>query len=247
MLVALVLLITTAWVYLIYLNFDMGQSDQGPMTAMTQPQPWSISDWLFMFLMWAIMMVGMMSPSAAPTILLYTGLLRRRSKPTTRFAERPSTLAIVFLSGYLLVWTGFSVGATSLHWLLDQLSLLSPMMVSANSKLSGLILVVAGIYQWLPPKDACLKHCRSPIDFISQHWRIGQSGALWMGVQHGIYCLGCCWVLMLLLFVGGVMNLIWIALITVMVLVEKFFPQGDKISKGSGIVLATIGFLLVVT
>lgn len=242
----LVLMISLAWIYLIYLAFDMDTGGQEHMNATMQQHSWSVSDWVFAYFMWAIMMVGMMLPSAAPTILLYTGLIRRRSKTISVITETPAFLALVFLSGYLFVWTGFSAGATGLHWLLEQMALVSPMMVSANSTLNGVILIAAGIYQWLPIKDTCLNHCRSPVEFVSQHWRTGPVGALRMGFEHGVYCLGCCWVLMALLFVGGVMNLLWIALIAGIVFIEKIVPRGDIVGRWGGVGLGISGVAILV-
>lgn len=244
--VSLFILVGLAWLYLISLAASMDMSGSMQMSSMMQPHPWSASDWIFMFFMWAIMMVGMMLPSAAPTILLYTGLIRRRTKAESGPEGSPSVLALIFLSGYMLVWTGFSAGATWLHWLLEQSSLVSPMMVSASSMLNGVILIGAGIYQWLPIKDTCLSHCRSPVDFVSQHWRTGASGALKMGLEHGLYCLGCCWVLMALLFVGGVMSLLWIALIAGIVFIEKIVPRGDLIGRWGGVCLVTTGLAILI-
>jgi predicted metal-binding membrane protein len=130
------------------------------------------------------------------------------------------------MSGYLVVWTGFSALATTLQWALEQATLLSAMMVSTSPLLGGALLITAGAYQMTPLKQACLIHCRSPVQFLSSHWRKGTGGAFRMGLAHGLYCLGCCWVLMVLLFVGGVMNLLWIAALAGFVLAEKIIPRG---------------------
>ncbi len=151
-----------------------------------------------------------------------------------------------FFAGYLTVWTSFSVGATALQWVLEQLALLSPMMVSTSPLLGGLVLILAAIYQWTPYKDACLKYCRSPVWFLSTHWRDGTWGAYLMGLEHGMYCLGCCWVLMAILFVGGVMNLLCVAAITIFVLVEKVAPFGRAISRAATVILLLSGGAMII-
>ena len=143
--------------------------------------------------------------------------------------------------GYLLVWFAFSLGATALEWGLDEASLLSETMALGTMLLAGGVLVAAGIYQWTPLKDTCLRHCRSPVSFLVQNWREGTLGAIWTGVRHGSFCLGCCWMLMALLFVGGVMNLVWIGAIALLVLIEKTVPWGGRMSRITGIVLAGCG------
>jgi predicted metal-binding membrane protein len=190
--------------------------------------------------MWAVMMVGMMLPGAAPTILAYGALVRKNGE---RGAVLPA--AWIFISGYLAVWTGFSVAATLLQIALEKAALLTPMMVSANRGLSAAILVAAGIYQWLPFKARCLRHCQNPLQFFLTHWRPGAAGTLRMGVESGTWCLGCCWALMLILFVAGVMNLLWIALITGFVLVEKLLPAGRFGSTVSGALFVLAGLVVL--
>ena len=226
-----------AWLYL----FDMAADMNAMMAAMpNMPAPdWDASYGLAMLLMWAIMMVAMMLPSASPAILIYQGIARKAARDGQAVA--PTWL---FTSGYLLVWTLFSVAATLAQWGLSSTSLLSPMMVSTSALLGAGLLITAGFYQWTPLKNACLRHCRSPLEFISSHWRKCRGGALLMGWQHGLYCLGCCWVLMTLLFVGGVMNLLWIALISVFVLVEKLLPYGDVGGKLVGGLMIAAGIAL---
>ena len=208
------------------------------MTGMGMPgmEAWSPVEPFLLFLMWATMMVAMMLPSAAPTILLVATVLRRRREQAS-----PAASISVFVAGYLLVWTGFSAVAALAQWGLHRTALLSPAMASTSPVLVGILLIVAGTYQWLPIKAACLAHCRSPLTFIGSHWREGTSGALEMGVRHGLYCLGCCWALMLLLFVAGVMNLLWIAVIAALVLVEKVVPAGLWIGRVTGLLLAGWG------
>jgi predicted metal-binding membrane protein len=147
--------------------------------------------------------------------------------------------------GYLLVWTGFSAFATLTQWGLHTAALLSPMMVSTSSILGGILLLAAGIFQLTSLKHACLTHCRSPIGFLITHWREGTRGSLIMGLEHGTYCLGCCWILMALLFVAGVMNLIWVAIIAVFVLAEKVLPSGDLVGRVAGGMLVLAGIVLL--
>ena len=230
-----------AWLYLVWMAYAM--PGMGGMAEMAMPmiEPWSAADWLAMFLMWAIMMVAMMLPSAAPLILLYD---RVRERQEAKGASLAGTG--VFALGYLLAWTLFSLGATFAQWALEQAALLSPMMTSASPWLGGGLLIAAGIYQWTPLKHACLVHCRSPITFLGHHWRPGGMGALRMGLHHGLYCVGCCWVLMALLFVGGVMNLLWIALLAAFVLLEKVLPQGELFARVSAVLLAGAGVVVMI-
>jgi predicted metal-binding membrane protein len=211
-----------------------------PGMAMGIPA-WDGSYALSMFLMWAIMMVGMMLPSVAPTVLIYAGIANKAARDGSPIA--PTGL---FVMGYLFMWIVFSLLATLLQWQLDEAALLSPMMVSNSAALGAGLLIAAGLYQWLPVKDACLEHCRNPVHFISAHWRKGNGGAVLMGLHHGAYCLGCCWVLMGLLFLGGVMNLLWIAAITVFVLLEKLLDSGIVTSRlaGAAMVCTGVGFVL---
>jgi predicted metal-binding membrane protein len=236
---ALILITTLAWAYLLSLYLQMGAMPS-PM-AMTAIKPWSADDFILMFAMWTIMMAGMMLPSAAPMILLYSQAQRQQASaawcsPVTAFSL-----------GYLAIWTLFSAAATALQWLLQREALLSPMMVSNSQALSGALLIVAGIYQCSPLKQACLRQCRSPLLFIQHHWRSGTLGAFSMGLRHGAYCLGCCWSLMLLLFVAGVMNLLWIALLSAFVLTEKLFYQRLVHTWASALLLILAGLLLLLT
>ncbi|PKB72351.1 MAG: hypothetical protein BZY87_00760 [SAR202 cluster bacterium Io17-Chloro-G6] len=222
-----------AWGYTIYVaqsNADMG-SAMG--MAMGNTRSWSGVDFGLMFVMWAVMMVAMMVPSAAPMILLFATVNRRR-----REQSRPFVSTGVFLSGYVVVWSVFALGATLGNWGLHQASLLSSMMGGSSSGyLGGGLLLTAGIFQWSRLKYVCLTHCRSPLSFLMSDWREGAAGAFKMGLQHGRYCLGCCWVLMALLFVLGVMNLVWIAALAAFVLAEKVAPAGEKVSRITGVLL----------
>ena len=185
-------------------------------------------------------MVGMMLPSTLPMTLFYAAIVRKNR-------ERGTVLPTVWLftGGYLLVWTAFSLGATTLQVLFEELQLASSMMVATSKWLSGAILIGAGTYQWSRLKDKCLAQCRSPIQFITGHWQEGRLGALRMGATHGLYCLGCCWAIMLLLFVGGVMNLLWVAIIAGFILLEKLVPHGRLVGRISGLGLIAGGVILL--
>jgi predicted metal-binding membrane protein len=186
--------------------------------------------------MWVVMMVAMMVPSAAPSILLFANVARSR-----KARGAPTASALVFTLGYLLVWAAYATMAAIVQYELHQLALLSPEMSSTSPWLGGGLLLLAGIYQWLPSKGACLSHCRSPFGVFSHEWREGVTGALVMGVRHGSYCVGCCWAVMALLFVAGVMNLLWVAAIAIFVLIEKLGPGSRIIGRLSGILLMAWG------
>ena len=192
--------------------------------------------------MWVVMMVAMMLPSAAPTILLFSTVSSRRRQQGV-----PAVPAAVFTAGYLLVWSLYAVLAAGVQWELHRHLLLSPAMASASPALTGGLLVAAGLYQWLPMKRTCLSYCRSPLGFFSSEWRDGVDGALWMGMRHGTICLGCCWLLMALLFVAGVMNLLWVAGIAAFVLVEKLVPPGRLVSGSAGVILLAWGAWVLLT
>ena len=222
-----------AWVYVAHRSATMK-----PHAAMAMPAAGSggAGELAWLIAMWAVMMVAMMLPSAAPAILLFAGVTRRR-----REQGRPAVSAVVFGAGYLAVWTGFSAVAGLTQLLLHRAALLSPAMASATPTLGGALLIAAGVYQWLPLKGTCLTHCRSPLGFFSHAWREGAAGALLMGLRHGLYCVGCCWLLMALLFVAGVMNLLWVAAIAGFVLVEKVVPGGWVLGKVAGALLVAWG------
>ncbi len=250
-----------AWIYILSgagmsMNpFDMTTLSlvphQNAGMAMNMPEmnmvvgAWSLSQWITVFMMWWIMMIAMMVPSASPMVLLYARVLRHAQKNNQIIHFAIPTTA--FVSGYLISWFGFSVAATTLQWLLEQNDLLSMKMISNNTWLSGCLLITVGIYQLTPLKLACLKHCRSPAEFISSHMKNGHWGALQMGFKHGIFCVGCCWFLMLLLFVGGVMNLLWIAILSLFVLSEKVLPHGQVISRFTGYLLVVWGAVILIT
>ena len=228
-----------AWAYVGYLAWDMGRMAMPMDMAMPRMQTWGVLDLVLSFVMWAVMMVAMMVPSAAPLLLMFTTINRRRH------AQQPYVPTTVFLGGYLLVWTGFSALAMLAQWGLHSAALLSPMMVGTSPILGGLVLLAAGSFQWTPLKYTCLTRCRSPLGFLMTDWREGHRGALIMGLRHGMYCVGCCWFLMALLFVAGVMNLLWVAAIAAFVLVEKVVPRGDLVGRvaGGGLVVAGLVML----
>jgi predicted metal-binding membrane protein len=207
-------------------------------------RPWGLNDFAFIFTMWAVMMVGMMTPSATPMVLLYA--MVGRSAAT---GGRPFAATGWFFAGYIAVWIGFSAAATLAQWTLVRLALLSPIMAATDKAVGGVILIVAGIYQWTPLKAVCLRACQGPLAFIMGlgGFRSSAFGAMQLGAKHGLYCLGCCWALMALLFVGGVMNLIWIAGLAILILLEKTLPAtGLWIPRISGVVLAIAGAWLLV-
>jgi predicted metal-binding membrane protein len=194
-------------------------------------------DWPLTFLMWAVMMVAMMVPSAAPMVMTYARIANARSGR--------STLRVTsFVLGYIAIWTLFSAAATAIQIALAHWSLISNALVT-TPLVSAAILAVAGIYQLTPLKEACLGRCQSPIGFFMTHWHEGNAGALRMGFEHGAFCVGCCWMLMAVLFVVGVMNLAWVAAITGFVLLEKATPWGRAIAYVSGVVLIVAALILV--
>ncbi|MDM8349176.1 DUF2182 domain-containing protein [Pseudomonas sp. sp1636] len=240
-LLSLLTLIGVAWLLLLRMAASMATpGGMADMAMAGMPMPWSLADALLMLAMWSVMMVGMMLPSALPMILLYQQMLRRyMAAPQRHWA------LLLFCLAYLLVWSGFGLIATALQWGLDRLALLSPQMRSQSHWLGAALLLGAGIYQWLPGKSACLAHCRGPVQFLLGHWRSGVVGGWLMGLKHGLYCLGCCWMLMGLLFVGGVMNLLWVALIGAYVLLEKLLPRGLWLGRSAGLLLSAWGLLLL--
>ena len=218
-------------------GMDMSGMDMG---AMAEPGMWGPAIWALMIAMWWIMMIAMMSPSAAPAVLLYARV-HRHALAQGQDQDKLAPTGM-FVAGYLLVWLAFSVAAAALYWLLEREAIVSATTMGSQSRwLSGAVLVAAGLYQLSPLKNACLSHCRAPAAFLSRHWRPGALGALRAGALHGTYCVGCCWMLMALLFVGGVMNLVWIAALAILVLVEKLLPAGRWIGRAAGILLIAWG------
>jgi predicted metal-binding membrane protein len=241
----MVLATALAWAYLIQLDHQMAASAASDTLmakmGMSADASWGARDFLFTFAMWAVMMLGMMTPSAAPVLLLFT------SMQTSRGARDASTTGMMFGIGYLLIWIGFSAAAALAQWGLHQGLWLSDSMAVTSSRVAGVILIAAGLYQLTPAKSACLRQCQSPLGFLMSNWRNGARGAIRMGFQHGKYCLGCCWALMLVLFVVGVMNLVWVALLTAFVLLEKFGRGGIRIAQAGGLVMIAFGVRIVMT
>lgn len=234
-----------AWIYTARQSDQMsmssgigGHSMANTMHAMLMTQPWTSSQFGLMLAMWVVMMVAMMVPTAAPMTLVYAAVAR---KAAAQHSPLPPTF--VFVAGYVTVWGLFGVLATLAQRGLDAATLLSPMMASKSTLFGGAVLVAAGIYQLTPLKHACLRHCRAPAHFLSRYWRRGTFGAYRMGLRLGAYCLGCCWILMALLFVGGVMNVFWIAAIAAFVLLEKTLPYGEKGSRIAGATAIGAGIL----
>lgn len=228
--------VVLAWAYIFYLAWGMKDMGTGMEMAMPRMQSWGAIDFILIFIMWAVMMVAMMVPSAAPMVLMFATVNRRR-----RQQQGPFVPTGVFVLGYVVVWSGFSALAASAQWGLHSAALLYPMMVSTSPILGGALLLSAGIFQLTPLKHACLAHCRSPMGFLMTDWREGTRGTFIMGLRHGGYCVGCCWVLMSLLFVAGVMNLLWVAFIAAFVLAEKVAPAGPWVSRSTGLLLMAWG------
>lgn len=249
-LAALIALAAIAWAYVLWLAArmyaqpDMSSMDMAQMAAMMSPgfAPWTFGHALFIFAMWSVMMVGMMTPSAAPMILIYTQVARQANTLGKPFAS-----AAWFAGGYLAAWALFAALATAAQYGLERAALLSPMMAGTSRIFGGAILIAAGLYEWTPLKHACLSRCRAPLAFIQRHggFQSGGPGSLRLGFVHGIDCIGCCWALMALLFVGGVMNPLWIAGLTIFVLVEKLLPGARYISGLAGALAFGAGIWLI--
>jgi predicted metal-binding membrane protein len=229
---ALAVAVVLCWAWLVPMARTMEK--EGMMCGVASwamVDTWEPGHLAMLFAMWAVMMAGMMLPSAAPIVLLYAGVVRKSPG-----IERPAVHVYAFAGGYLVVWSLFSLAATLLQRVFTGWLLLSPMMASESPGFAGAMLLLAGAYQITPWKRACLAWCRSPVDFLTRFWKPGVSGGFRLGVAHGLYCLGCCWALMLLLFVGGVMNLRWIAVLTLFVLLEKVTPLGARAARWMGVV-----------
>lgn len=263
--IALVAVIVLSWVYVLA-GAGMGMS-AFEMTRMTQPvgvidstQPsvqgmsmggtavggtmvtgaWTVGYAVVIFFMWWVMMFGMMLPSAAPLLLLFARMMRKEKDKGAPYVPTG-----VFALGYVIMWAAFSAIATGAQWGLEASGLLSGIMVGTSAVLGAGLLIAAGVWQLTPWKNACLRHCRSPIGFLSAHWRPGRTGAFKMGLAHGAFCLGCCWFLMALLFYGGVMNLYWIIGLALYILIEKLLPAGARIGQLTGVILIAWGATLL--
>ncbi len=247
--VALAALVVLAWGYLLVLSKQM--SDDASMASMPGMRAMANMPDLsgvtagaaqaiaLTVLMWWTMMIGMMVPSAAPMILLFGNVQRRQLA-----AESPRLRVALFTAGYLAIWAAFSVLAAVAQLALTKLALLAPLDLTVTAWLGAVLVALAGVYQLTPLKNACLRRCRSPAEFLSSHWRRGNAGAFRMGIEHGLYCVGCCWLLMSLLFVVGVMHLVWVAVIAVFVLIEKLVPQGETTAKINGVALLALALFL---
>ena len=239
---ALAMIAALAWGYVLWLaaDMDMGGMDMSGFrmipagTGIMAPAnaPWRPIEFAFVFVMWAVMMVGMMAPSAAPIILIYARLGRQ-----AKAAGKPFAATGWFAAGYFLAWIGFSLAATLAQWVFERAALLDSRMATASNLLGGIVLIAAGVYQWTPLKDVCLTQCQSPFQFLMRYggFRGNVPSCVLLGLRHGAYCVGCCWVLMALLFVGGVMNVLWIALLALLILLEKLTPFGRWVARAAGV------------
>jgi predicted metal-binding membrane protein len=245
---ALGVIVALSWGYVLWLaaDMDMGGMDMtgfrmipaGIGIMAPANAPWRAIEFAFVFAMWAVMMVGMMAPSAAPMILMYTRVGRQG-----KAAGKPLAATGWFAAGYFLTWVGFALAATFVQWVLERTALLDSQMGSASNVLGGIVLIAAGVYQWTPLKDVCLAQCQTPFLFLMRHggFRGDVAGCLLLGFRHGAYCVGCCWVLMALLFVGGVMNVLWIALLALIILLEKVIPYGRWVARAAGVACVAAG------
>ena len=218
-------------------GMDAEMIDTGAI--MMRPGVWTAGYTALMFSMWWVMMIAMMVPSAAPVLLLFAKVTRKNQTITSIL-----TPTAIFTIAYIFAWGCFSLFATALQWMLDSVGGLSPMLETKNLWLGSVILVAAGLWQLTPLKAACLRHCRTPLGFLISRWRNGNIGAFKMGFEHGLYCLGCCWFLMILLFFGGVMNLFWIGGLAIFVLLEKTMPHGNWLGLSFGGILIVSGAVL---
>ncbi len=239
----IVLITALAWAYLVHLHQQMSSSVM-PDSAMVKmgmviDAPWGACDVFFTFLMWAVMMVGMMSPAAAPVLFLFAGMHAKHEEHSMPVP------VLLFGLGYITVWLGFSASAALAQWGLHQGALLSSSTAASSHLLAGVILIAAGAYQLTPAKGACLRQCQSPLGFLLSNWREGAKGALEMGLRHGLYCLGCCWALMCVLFAVGIMNLAWVAALTAFILVEKFGRTGASVARVGGLAMIVFGVLVI--
>jgi predicted metal-binding membrane protein len=248
------LIAALAWAYVLWLTAAMNMGGMnmsgyrmvpaGMEIMVPAASPWSAVEFAFVFVMWALMMVGMMAPSAAPMILLYARVARQGS-----IAGKPLAAAGWFAAGYFLAWAGFSLVATLIQWVLERRALLDAHMTGASLLLGAVVLIAAGVYQWTPVKNACLAHCQSPFLFLMSHGGFRRSirGCLHLGFLHGAYCVGCCWILMALLFVVGVMNVLWIAILALLVLLEKVTLWGRWVARIAGAVCIVAGAWLMLS
>ncbi len=231
---AIAILLLTSWGYLAWMAYGMAYMEPSL-------ESWPLRYAIMIFVMWVVMMVAMMTPSAAPMIITFAKINIEQTSGS--YSRQPTGL---FALAYFLVWIGFSAAATLAQWGLVAMAQLSPMMSTIDTRIGGAILIMAGMFQWTPMKHACLRWCRTPIGFLMTEWRDGPTGAFAMGLRHGLFCLGCCWALMLVLFAVGVMNLVWVAVLAVVVLLEKIVPNGETIVRLFGLGLIVYGVWFIV-
>ncbi len=225
-----------AWIY----AFGLVDGAWPSLMAMPQRHGWTAGDLWLTFVMWTVMMIAMMTPAIAPTVLLIATIERRRGEAS------PLTGAATALAGYFAVWAAASLVAAFAQWGLHDGALLDGPMGRLAPRLAGIVLIGVGLYQWAPMKAACLRLCRSPVETIAEFWQPGGQGSLLLGLRHGVYCLGCCWALMLVLFVTGAMNLVWVALLSGLVLVEKLLARGRLFGRVAGVALISWGVVLII-
>ena len=242
---ALTLLTALAWSYLLWLSADIsmdGMIPSGMALMVPAHTPWQPMEFAFVFVMWTVMMVGVMTPSAAPMFLMYARMGRLTDAQGT-----PLPATVWFAAGYFLVWVAFALLATWVQWGLERSGLLDSWMASTSSVLAAFVFVVAGSYQWTRLKDVCLTQCQRPFAFLMRHgvFRPDASGSVMLGLRHGAYCVGCCWALTALLLVGGVMNLLWIGLLALLILLEKVTPFGRRIAPLAGTIPLVAGAWLL--
>jgi predicted metal-binding membrane protein len=243
---ALFALTALAWAYVVWTAAAMssGQAmvSMPGMNMARAGSAWSIGGFAFTAAMWAVMMIGMMTPSAAPMILLYARVGRQARAQGKLFASTGW-----FAGGYLLAWSGFAIAASLAQLALADVMLITPMLAASNNLFAGVVLIAVGLYQWTPMKGSCLSQCQAPLSFLQRHggFKRDPKGSLQLGLKHGLYCIGCCWALMMLLFVGGVMNLLWIAVLSALVLLEKLVPFGRLMPRAVGLVLVAVGAIFI--
>lgn len=232
----LLVVMLLGWVFFVWTVLDTTH----PLAKLMMPTnpDWSVGSMLAVFIMWTVMMMAMMLPSATPMMLTFFNLCRHKQQTAHGW---------IFVFAYLAIWAGFGAVASALQWGLQTTGLLTPMIASSSVWLTAILLLIAGVVQFTPLKQVCLEHCRTPMGYFLTEWKDGAIGVWRMGVKHGLFCLGCCWALMGLLFVAGVMNLAWVAALTVVIFMEKIHPAGVRISKYLGGVLIALGVLQIVT
>jgi predicted metal-binding membrane protein len=228
-----------AWLYTFYEAGRMEGMDMTMSMDMPITRGWGFTEFLLLFLMWTIMMAAMMLPSVSSKVLMYAATIRRSGEGGVM------KMTGIFVAGYLAAWTVYSLLISLVQLELRDAALISPMMETTNPYIGGVVLIAAGVYQWTPFKNTCLTRCRTSLSLLMTEWREGKWGAFVMGIRDGIFCVGCCWMLMAILFVVGVMNLLWIALLAVFVLVEKVAPRGELIAKAAGVLLVVYGLWMM--